>query len=381
MIVLIILRGCRSSADGQLVTVDPDQRPDLPRPRLPQPRLAPEEAVLALKITWCARDRGLPTGPLVGRFPDLVRAFPAVVIDPQQQGPIGQPQDIPRRMVRRPGLDPFRGNPQRLPGLAPIGRAMHEPAGHPPLVSFILGQQVPGQKQRAVGECRQVRLTSQQVGLPWSRPASAPIPRAEQQHSLADLVPRPLVLVKSRQQQFARGEPRQARLVVVGFAHRDPFAVDRTGGECPGVAHLNRRWASPRSQQPLEGNSLEHHLRLAPLVHQPHMCVVDLHEAGVARPAFFVEQQAVCGGPCQPVIKTDLQRVMRPPPLTPRIGEHQHVPGVGPGPAINPHQAPVAVGLDQCLATGGVRLPGLAQVGRDGDRAKPLAIVPHRQHQ
>ena len=186
---LIVARFDRPVLDRQFVAVDADQCPDLAGAGLPQPRLAAEESVLALEVLRLAFLRFVPSLAAVRGAPDEVRPVAAVVIDAQQQRAVGQLQHIARRVIAGLRLDLLRFDSRRLPGPASIGRAMQETAGVAPLVADIVGQQVPGDENRAILEHGQIRLAAEQVELLRRRPGPAAVLRAEQQRLLQNLVP------------------------------------------------------------------------------------------------------------------------------------------------------------------------------------------------
>src|SRR5262245_35178580 len=81
-------------------------------------------------------------------------------------------------------------------------------------------------EDRAVLEHRQVRLAAEQVELLGLGPRLAAGLRPEEQRLLKHLVARVLVLMEGGEQQFPRGQLREARLVVVRLAQGNTFTVE-----------------------------------------------------------------------------------------------------------------------------------------------------------
>ena len=65
-----------------------------------------------------------------------------------------------------------------------------------------------------------------------------------------------------------------------------------------------------RLQQVLNGNLLEHEVRLAPFVNDPHMFVINPAETRVAGTTECIQQNAILLGPVKSVIKADLYGVV-----------------------------------------------------------------------
>src|SRR5205823_2324568 len=128
------------------------------RGRDPQPGFAAEKSVLALEIGGLAFAAAVPSLAPVLRAPDKVWPAPAIVIDAQQQCSVGELQYISAGVVGGFGFDLFRGNPNRLPSPAAVGRAVQKTAGDSKRVADVLREQVPGHENRAVFENRQIRL-------------------------------------------------------------------------------------------------------------------------------------------------------------------------------------------------------------------------------
>ena len=181
MVGLIVASFDRVVLHRQLVAVDSDQSPHLARPSLPQPRLFAEESVLAL---------------------DEVLGLAL------------------QRLVPRP---------------AAVGRAMQKTGRIAPLVANVLSGQVAGDEDGPILEHGQIGLAAEQIERLWFRPSSAAVRRAKQQRLLHDLVAVTLVLMKRSQQQFAAGQLRDTRLVVVRRAERNPLAGDIVGLQRPAL--------------------------------------------------------------------------------------------------------------------------------------------------
>ena len=228
MVRLIVARCDRAVLDRQFVAVDAHQRPDFAGSCLPQPRLTAEEAVPTFEILRLALLRLVPGLAAIGRSPDEIWSTPAVVINTEQQRPVGQLQQVSRRVIAGVRFDLFRFDSPRFPCPAAVCRAMQEAGRVAPFVSNVLLQQVPGDKDCAVLEHRQIRLATQQIEFPGPRPGLAVVFRTEQQRLLHDLVAVPLVLMKRGQQQFAIRHFCNTRLVVVRFAERDSLAGNGT---------------------------------------------------------------------------------------------------------------------------------------------------------
>ena len=114
---------------------------------------------------------------------------------------------------------------------------MQEAAGIAPFVTDVICQQVAGDEDRAVFQHRQIRFAAEQVKFLSLRPGFATIHRAKQQRLLHDLVAITFLLMKRGQQQFAAGQPREAGLVVVGFAKCDPVTWTRLGRQLVSVVN------------------------------------------------------------------------------------------------------------------------------------------------
>ena len=79
------------------------------------------------------------------------------------------------------------------------------------------------------------------------------------------------------------------------------------------------------SQEFIQGQLLEHHLRLASFIDDTDMLIVHAGQARIARPSTFVEQHVVRLRPCSAIVKAYLNRVMRAPLLCVRVRKQQHM--------------------------------------------------------
>ena len=175
--------------------------------------------------------RLVPGLPAVGRTPDEIRPASAVVVDAQQQRPIGQSSTFRVVWLCAFGLIPLGLDAHRLPRPAAVGRTMQEAAGVAPGVAHVLGQQVSGDEDGAVRST--VRYGSRPSRSSFSGGDQVLPPSLERKSSVCSmtLLPSRLVLMKGGQQQFAIGQPGDARLVVVRLADGDALAGDRIGGK------------------------------------------------------------------------------------------------------------------------------------------------------
>src|SRR5262249_6579014 len=169
----------------------------------PEPCLTAKEAIHALEADWVAALRFVPRFATVLRVPEVIWPAAAVVINAEQQRAVRPFQHVARRVIGRLWLDRLGFDSDRLPGLSSVGRTVQMTGRVAMGVAHVIGEQVPGEEQRAILEHGEIGLAAQQAELLRLRPGTAAVARAEEKILFEHFAPLARLLMKGGHQELA----------------------------------------------------------------------------------------------------------------------------------------------------------------------------------